>query len=98
MEREELEKVIAEVIQETDKAKEISSARSLYRFNIILFPIIFCFGITMYILTFVDMQFSSLFIKDLLIKRMLYVGSIIFMSISALGMLLALWVKFKKIN
>lgn len=98
MEREELKKVIAEVIQETDKSKEISSARSLYRFNIILFPIIFCFGITMYILTFVDMQFSSLFMKDLLIKRMLYVGSIILMSISALGMLLAFWVKFKKTN
>jgi type IV secretory pathway TrbL component len=97
LDKEEMKRLINEVIQEREEERSATSNYAFYRFYIFFSPIIIIFGLILYILVVNDVQFSSQFLKDILLKRVAFIGSILFMSVGFLGVFLALWIKPKNL-
>lgn len=91
-----MKKVILEVLQEREEESRLKGNYQFYRLYSVLGSIIFFIGLGLLILKGSGAHFSSHYMKNIFLSRLIQFGSIIFMLLGFLSVSMAIWIKPKR--
>lgn len=96
MDREELKRLIHEVIDEREQMEKSREAIVTFRFSVVLYLSIFMIAFTLYVLVERGVQLHPQLIQNIILERLMFLGSLLLMSVSLIGIVFAIWKRSSK--